>query len=386
MLTLVNALTAKIIPLLLSILGFGLLIVVHELGHLFFCKLFDIYVPSFSIGFGPKIFEKKIGETIYRLAQIPFGGYVEIAGQEEIAQGEQKFAHDTSDRSYAKKYFWQKVLVWLGGIGFNLIFAYLTFTALFIFSAQENNRIIVSGVTKSSPAEHSGLQGGDEILTINDIDLVSMAQTHPQDAQKTLLTVIQNNPAQSVQLTIKQHNDNSLHTISVKLGTRIDNGKEIGTLGAYFPPVIYKLPFLQAVKTGIETTNNWIFTIAQGLRNFFSQKTLEGAGGPVMIFAQGFKTAQHGFVAFFIFLAIMSINLALFNLLPLGITDGGQLLFATIECIIRRPLPQQIRIAINVISLGLFVFLAVYLTYKDIATLFGSNIKALYQKCIACFR
>ncbi len=386
MVAIVNFIAEKLIPLLLSVLGFSSLVVVHELGHLFFCKLFNIYVPSFSVGFGPKIFEKKIGETTYRLAQIPFGGYVEIAGQEEIAQGEQKFAHDISDRSYATKPFWQKILVWLGGIMFNLIFAYVTFVSLFVFSSQDNNRIIISGVTKESPAEKSGLQGGDEILAINDTDIATPAQQQPRQAQKTLLEIIQNNPHKNVTLSVKR-NDKTQHTVTILLGSRIGNdGKEIGSLGAFFPPVIHKLPFMQAVTAGIEITNGWIITIAMGLKNFFSQKTLDGAGGPVMILAQGFKTAQHGVTALFIFLAIMSVNLALFNLLPLGITDGGQLLFATIEFITRRPLPNKIRMAMNVVSLVLFAALAAYLTYKDVASLFGSHLATLFQKCMTCFR
>lgn len=382
---LLNFIAEKIIPLFLSILGFGLLIVVHELGHLIFCKIFNIYVPSFSIGFGPKIFERKIGETTYRLAQIPFGGYVEIAGQEEIGQGDQKFAHDTSERSYASKWFWQKVLVWLGGIMFNLIFAYIVFIGLFLFSGNTHSKVLVGSVGKNSPAAIAGIHSGDEIVQINDTELATIAQENPQEAQKKLLEVIQANPDKMVNVII-QRND-KIQTIPVKLGSRsINEEQTIGVFGASFPPCIKKLPFGDAIVTGVQTTNAWITMIAGSLKNLFSQKTLDGAGGPVMIFAEGFKTAQHGFVSLLIFLAIMSINLALFNLLPLGITDGGQLLFATIECIIRRPLPNKFRIAMNVVSLGLFVFLATYLTYKDVSTLFGQHLKTLWAKCLALVR
>lgn len=375
----------KFIPLLLSVLGFGLLIVVHELGHLIFCKIFNIYVPSFSVGFGPKIFERKIGETTYRLAQIPFGGYVEIAGQEEIGQGDQQFAHDTSERSYASKWYWQKVLVWLGGIMFNLIFAYIVFIGLFLFSGNTHSKVLIGSVGKDSPAAIAGIKSGDEILQINDINLADMAQENPQEAQKILLETIQAHPEQNIDVTILRNEISQ--TVSVKLGSReLSEQKKIGVFGASFPPCIKKLPFKEAILTGVQTTNAWIGLIAMSLKNLFTQKTLAGAGGPVMIFAEGFKTAQHGVVSLLIFLAIMSINLALFNLLPLGITDGGQLLFATIECIIRRPLPNKIRIAVNVVSLGLFVLLAAYLTYKDVATLFGQNLKALWAKCMTFVR
>lgn len=369
----------KIIPMALSVIGFGLLIVVHEFGHLLFCKIFNIYVPSFSIGFGPKIFEKKIGETTYRLAQIPFGGYVEIAGQEEIGQGDQLHAHDTSDRSYASKYYWQKVLVWLGGIIFNLLFAYVVFIGLFVFSSNTTNKISISNVGKDTPAAQAGLQRGDFILAIDNFSL----DNSKEDSQKNLLEIIQNNPEKEITFSIERAGEQK--NLLVKLGSLKREDSTIGFLGASFPPAIIKLPFPEAISAGIKTTNAWIFLIAKGLKDFFSKKSLAGAGGPVMIFAEGFKTAQHGLTALFIFLAIMSINLALFNLLPLGITDGGQLLFATLEFIIRRPLPTIVRTIINVISLVSLVALAAYLTYQDVTTIFGSFFKKLYARFLVFF-
>lgn len=397
MVSTVAAIVQKIVPIALSILGCGVLIVIHELGHFLFCKLFNIYVPSFSVGFGPKIFEKKIGETTFRLAQIPLGGYVEIAVQEEIAQEEQKLAHDISERLYAKKYYWQKIFVWLGGIVFNLIFAYLTFIVLFLCSPKKNNNVLISAISKDSPAEISGLKSGDEILAINDLDLASHAEKNPHTAQKLLLQTIQENPNQKVSLLIRRaqgkeqsKSDNKeaqsfvTQEIQVQLGSRIiENDKSIGILGAYFPPIIQKLPFKYAVIAGIETTNAWIGTVGKSLLNIFVRKSLDGAGGPLMMFAQGSSAAQQGIGSFFIFLALLSITLAVFNLLPLGILDGGQLLFATIEFIIRRPLPDKVRVAINITSLVVFVGLTLYLTYRDIGTIFGSNLTYLYQKLTA---
>lgn len=376
-------LAEKLIPLALSILGFGILIVVHELGHLLFCKIFNIYVPSFSIGFGPKIFEKKIGETTYRLAQIPFGGYVEIAGQEEIGQGDQLHAQDVSERSYASKYYWQKFLLWMGGIIFNLIFAYIIFTGLFLCSGNTNGQITIGAVGKDSPAALAGLRAGDRILGITSHNLEQTAQENPELAQRLLLETIRQNPNKTIYITIQR--DKEALTLPVLLGSRGNDENAVGILGASFPPIIRRLPFSAAVKAGIHTTNEWIALIATSLKNFFTQKNLAGAGGPVMIFAEGFKTAQHGVVPLLIFLAIMSINLALFNLLPLGITDGGQLLFATLEFIIRRPLPGKIRTAINILSLGLLIVLAAYLTYKDIITIFGNSLSAIYQKLMYFF-
>ncbi len=365
----------KALPLVLSIIGFGLLIVVHELGHFLFCKLFNIYTPSFSIGLGPKIFERKIGETTFRLAQIPFGGYVEIAGQQEMGQGEQGSAHDTSDRSFNQKYYWQKLLVLCGGIMFNLIFAYMTFVCLFFVGSsggQHGPRI--SGLVPLAAADRGGLIENDEITAINGVNLTKDSEETGRLQQDILLEIIQKNPLATVSLEVSRKETKK--TLRIRLDKK--ENTNIGSLGVYFAPSIQKQPFINAIRMGIYTTNTWIFAIAHSLVQLFKKKSLDGAGGPVMIFAQGFKTAQQGFLSLFIFLAIMSINLALFNLLPLGITDGGQILCSTIEFITRRPLPNSFRTGLNIVSLILFVILAAYLTYKDIGALCGTGLTKIY--------
>ncbi len=126
------ALLPKLFFLFEGIIGLGFIIAFHELGHFLFCKAFNIRVPSFSIGFGPKLFSKKIGGTEFSLSAIPLGGYVEIAGSAEVGQGEQKEAHANDEGSFARKPYYQKLLVMLGGIAFNILFAYVVLSLLFM--------------------------------------------------------------------------------------------------------------------------------------------------------------------------------------------------------------------------------------------------------------
>ena len=378
-------LSSKILPLAFSIIGFGLLVVVHELGHFMFCKLFSIHTPTFSVGFGKPLIERKIGTTNFRIARIPLGGYVEIAGLQEVAQGDQEFAKATGDVSFADKPFWQKFLVLMGGIIFNLLFAYGVFCSLFIIGTPGIKKgITISYVVKKSAAQKAELKEGDVILGVNGKLLVKDNNPDLTQAQKTLLTQIRNNPNKQISILIDR--DGKQLEKQVLLSARKDGDKEIGSLGSHLSVPILKLPLWQAIKMGVKTTNMWIYNIAKSLKALFQKRTLDGAGGPVMIFAMGFKTAQTGFLPFLLFFAIMSINLALFNLLPLGITDGGQLMFAGIEAIIRRPVPEAVRIAVNVISLGLFALLFVYLTYKDVYMLFGKTIGGLYERVVGLFR
>jgi len=369
--------SSKLIPLIFSIVGFGLLIVIHELGHFLFAKAFNIHTPTFSVGFGPALIEKKIGDTTFRIAKIPFGGYVEIAGLAEPGQGDQKHSGDKSDRSFNSKPFWQKFLVLTGGIIFNLIFAYVTFSILFMVGDNVKKPVvIISHIQKGSAAEKFGLKPGDLVQKFNDTDVAK--QSSLEQAHKALLKTIQENPEQEINLQVLRNNETI--ELDITLGTKKLGDKTIGLLGAGLSIPMQRLPFFQAIKKGFTYTNEWIVRIATSMKNIFTKRSLEGAGGPIQILALGFKTAQSGFIPLFIFLAIMSINLALFNLLPLGVTDGGKLLTTTIEAIIRREIPESIQMGINIVSLALFLFLFAYLTYNDIVTLFGKTISGLFGK------
>ncbi len=370
-------LTSKLLPLLYTIFGFGALVTVHELGHFLFCKLFNIHTPTFSIGFGPEIIKKKIGSTNFRLALLPLGGYVEIAGHAEVGQGDQEFSHHEGTDSFSQKPYWQKFLVLSGGIIFNLLFSYFIFTALFLVGAESNNPgLLVTGVTTQSAADKGGLLPKDLIVEINTIKLIDNQNNLIENADTLFLEETRKNPNQTISLTVMR--DNSKKEFSITLGSRMEQGKAVGALGVALGMPYQKASFSQALKKGFYETIKWIKLIGQSISKLISSGSLDGAGGPLLILANSFTSVQVGFIPFFIFLAIISINLALINLLPLGIVDGGQLLFVTIEAIIRRKIPDSIKLGINLTSFVLFIALFLFLTYKDVASLFGERIYQFY--------
>ncbi len=354
---------------IIGLLGISLLVAVHELGHFMFAKLFNVYVPSFSIGFGPRLVEKKIGETTFALSAIPLGGYVEIAGSQELGQGEQLHASSKDERSFAAKPYWQKFLIMIGGILFNLIFAFLALSFLFnvgtpaIGPMTNNKPAIIGAVLPDSAAQKAGLQPHDKIIAVNDAAIVTI-----QD----YVNSTKNKPNQTVNLTIERNGVEQ--KISTALGSQKVNNAEISKLGVHWH--ILALPFAQAIQKGFQETKNLAILTFKSLLPIFPKSGEEqgSIGGPIALIAQMIQAAGNGMKFFLLFLALVSIGLAVLNLFPLPILDGGQILFFTIEAITGKPIADATRYKIHQYSWYFILALIAFLSYRDITKLLGLDV------------
>lgn len=361
----------KVCSIAIGLVGLGLLVTVHEFGHFIFCKLFGVLVPSFSIGFGRSIWEKQIGETTFRLSWLPLGGYVEIAGNEEVGQGEQKEAGRTDERSMRSKPFWQKACIVGGGIFANFVFAYLVLAAVFFIGmpktplfCQENTPAIIESIESKSRAEQAGLKAGDAIVSYNGIDakkeglcgLLSYCATQKKPLQLSLIIEREKTP--------------------------INITWEVGNAGPKASGVSFKLAemprksFIESLRDAYTTTIRIIRSAFSAFYQLIKQRSTHGLGGPVMIIAATASGAEHGLSIFFLLIAFISINLAVLNLLPLPIFDGGQIFIMAIEAIIRRELPLKVKMAIAytcwILILGLFIFLSAQDIWNLFLRAFGS--------------
>jgi len=348
-------------PLIVAaIVGVSFLIAFHEFGHLLFAKLFNVYAPSFSIGFGPRIIEKKIGETTYALSAIPLGGYVELAGSAEMGQGEQTHAHDTSERSFAAKPYWQKLLIMVGGIGFNLLFAYAAFVLLFALGAPcigswcQDKPATIGVVHDNTPAAQAGLQPGDILTSVDGT---------PTPTIESLTKSLELHIKRPVTIGVKRAGEEQILTITPDEQTVGTLKKPLIGVAWYLEP----MSILQAKSAAWKATWALVTQTAGAIKNL--TKSHEGVGGPLMLICQVTQFAGMGFKMFLFMLVFISINLAVFNLLPLPIFDGGQVLFFTIEAIIRRPLSDKAREAIHYYTWIGVLALVAYLTLKDVIKL-----------------
>jgi len=370
----------KLFLIAIGVIGIGFLIGFHELGHFLFCKLFGIRTPSFSIGMGPKIFSKKIGETQFSLSAIPLGGYVEIAGLEEVGQGEQKEAKRTDSHAFSTKPYYQKLLVLTGGIVFNLFFAYVAFIALswmgmpkIGFLYPDEMPVIVKSIEENSSAAQAGLQPNDKIIGISYETLQGDTMTAtelPVQGIPTFLKNIKELPNKVVTLTV-QRDDKELQ-LPVTIGADAQGKGRLGVPLEVNTPITFMEPtsFIEGIKQGIHTANQTIIRTFEIFKSIFASRSAEGLGGPLAIIAEMIEGARKGGRIFLVLLALMSINLALLNIVPLPVLDGGQILFTTIETIIGRELPEKAKMAIQIICWVLLLGLFAVLTFWDIKRLF----------------
>lgn len=355
------------IPLLAGIVGIGFLIGFHELGHFLFCKLFNIRTPSFSIGFGPKIFSRQIGDTLFSLSAIPLGGYVEIAGAAEVGQGDQKDAAAMDEQSFAVKPYYQKLLVMLGGIMFNLIFAYCTFIALFSIGMPANTHFFplnayptIGHILPGSAAQKNHLVVGDTIIALNGISI------HHDVTQA--INGIKQAKANHIIVTVERADELFDIPVTFNEGDR--------SLGVTFASkTVPPHSFVNALKKGIQATHLFVYQTFLGFKQLLYGRNIKQMAGPIAIIGMMSKSAGFGFTFFLFLLAIISVNLAVLNVIPLPILDGGQILFYTIEAIIQRPIPIKAKEYIHIACWLFFIALTLYLSTQDILRIANSFLK-----------
>jgi len=358
----------NLLLLLIGLAGLTLLVVLHEFGHFLFCKLFNIRTPSFSIGFGPILVSKKIGHTVFKLCAIPLGGYVEMAGAAEVGQGEQLDALSIEEDSFVSKPYWQKLLVMFGGILANLLFAYTAFIIVCMAGFPKQPVPTIRTVIADTAAARAGLQEKDTIVAVNNIlidndveKLVALYQ--PLAGKEIMVTVDRNGQRLDIPLTPDE---------------KVIAGKVLGSLGVEFDVIeLQPQSFIQAVKEGIAKTNKNIMATMSVFKILATKDGINNLVGPIGIISLASQGAAQGIKVLLLLLAIISINLAVLNFLPLPILDGGQILFYTIEALIGRPLSPRVREYIHIATWLMLLTLFVYLSTKDLARIAQPYLESL---------
>lgn len=328
--------------IIFALLAFSALILVHELGHFIVAKLNGIYVEEFAIGMGPKLFGVKVGETEYNLRILPFGGFVKMLGEEDESD---------DSRSLNAKTPIQRILVMGAGAFMNYVLALIIFIELAMSSGFAENK--VASVVPNSPAQKIGIEQGDEFLKIDGNKI------HTTDDFRMGLALAKGNP---VELEIKRGNDVLTKTVQPILN---ESGVYQVGIGYGF---VEKPALLQGIKQGFNETRSLVS------QSFIALKTIvtgeanlkTDVGGPVTIIKMSGQAAKAGANTLLWFMAFLSVQLAVFNLLPFPALDGGRIFIELIQMIIRKEIPAKYIEAVNTVGFMLLMGLMVLVTIKDI--------------------
>jgi len=336
------------------------LIFFHELGHYLAARSVGIRVERFYIGFnlfGLGI-KKKIGHTEYGLGLIPLGGYVKVAG---IVDESMDTKLTGAEWEFQSKNTLQKIWFMSAGVLANLLLAVVIFASLTLVNgiAEADPSSVVGSLSENYPAEAAGIQPGDEITAINGI---------PVGSWEELTAIIYARPNESVDVTWVRNGQIFQEEITTRDTIFPLEDQVKGIIGISSRVSIRQTGFGEAVMSGFTLTGRWFVLISKSLAMIITGKaSLKNAiGGPILIAQMAGETARSGFSTLLGFLAIISVNLAFINLVPIPALDGGHIAIVLVEAAMRRPLSLRARMAVQQLGIMLLLTLIVVIIYNDI--------------------
>jgi len=356
-----------ILNILVFLIILTTIVSVHEFGHFITARFFGVYCGAFSIGMGPLLYRKKGKETDFEIRAIPIGGYVTMAGETDQEDNEE-FKDVPLERTLKGIAHWKRVIVFLAGIFNNFVLALVIMFGVAMAAGEAAvDSATIGSIQANSAAATAGLQAGDTITNIKDADSgVSYAVSSFQDIDMTRETLQVDTDTTVVQitftrdgeemtkdLTVSYDEDNARYTLGISVETR-------------------RMTVSEAITYTFETFGAMCLAMVTVLRKLVTNfaGTVSQVSGPVGIYTITAQVTESGdIVNIFYLMALLSANIGVFNLLPIPGLDGFHALFAVIEGVIGREVPEKIKLALQVAGLALILLLMVVITFKDITQL-----------------
>ena len=345
----------------------GILIFVHELGHFLFAKLFRVKVLKFSLGFGPKLISKTVGETEYLISAFPLGGYVKMLGENPAETSDT----DEQDRSFAARPVWNRFFIVLAGPLFNLLFSILLFFLIFLVMGIPENldTTEIGQVSPGSPAAEAGIAVGDTIIGIDG---------QPANTWMDVLTTVSSSDGKQLQFNVMREGAEleisvtpRLDSVTNVFGEEVEQRFMIGIVKK--EQIDYRRAgIFEAFKAGVWQTWMFIYLTFMGVVKIIQNVVpASELGGPILIAQLAGEQARAGWLNLAHFMGLLSVNLGILNLLPIPVLDGGHLVFLTIEGLRRKPLNERAQIMAQQIGIALLGTLMLFVFYNDIVRIFS---------------
>ena len=336
------------LTVLACIFVFGILVTVHEFGHFITAKLTGMKVEEFSIGFGPEIYQQQEGETLYSLRMLPLGGYNKIAGMDPEDP-------EDPERGFNSKPVSSRMLVILAGSLMNFLLPVLIFFGIFLAYGMEVpvNTPVLGQIVEGYPAAQSGLKEGDRILSID-----GQPVSQWQDIRNRLADA----GTKPVPFEIQRDKEKLMVTVTPVLNP--DTGKPF--IGVVSSLKKVQLTPWQAAVSSVTATKNIIKNMYASLYHMVTGKTKAEFSGPVGVAKMAGQVAHKGFDMLLQFTAMLSLNLAIINLLPLPALDGGHFLILLIEAVTGHKLGKTAMQNIQKVGVAMILALTIFATFKDL--------------------
>jgi regulator of sigma E protease len=352
---------------MLTVLSFvfvlGILIFIHELGHFLVAKKVGIKVEKFSLGFPPNIFAKKWGETTYCIGIIPLGGYVKMVGENPDEE------RTGSSEEFMSKTVGQRAAVIIAGPFMNYLLAIVIMIGIYLIGGKpvfDTERVLVGNVSSDGPASAAGLLEGDQIIAIDGTPVTSF---------DSLRARINKHVAEPLTLSWTRGVDTITSEILTKAEPIMDENGNVDSIGVigFNQKVIRRESYgvFESVKSGVMMSHVIVWETVKFVKRFVTgQVSPKMIGGPLFIAKQSGKEAEKGPSSLFFFMALLSVNLAVLNVLPIPILDGGHLVFLVIEKFRGEPLSVKARAIAQQVGMVFLFGLIILVTYNDIMRMF----------------
>lgn len=354
------------------------LILVHEFGHFIVAKKSGIRVDEFGVGFPPKVFGKKCGETEYSVNAFPFGGFVRIFGENP---NEESLSGPDRARAFINKPRLIQAAVLFAGVFFNILFAWVLFSGALMLGSPvlteggelyiSNERLLVTEVLPHSPAERVGLSAGDVVVSLS----VGSGTLTPQSAED-ISAFVGSHKDESITFDIERNGEIKMIAVQPEQGV-IESEPNIFAVGIGTGLVGTRtLPAHLALWEGAKLTYTQLSAIVVGIGSLLFDilrfhADFSGIAGPVGIVGLIGSASALGLVALINFTAIISLNLAVVNMIPFPALDGGRLFFLAIEAVKGSRITPRVANSFNIVGFGLLILLMLVVTYHDILRLIG---------------
>jgi regulator of sigma E protease len=343
----------------------SLLVLVHELGHYWVARRNGVLVEEFGIGYPPRVYGKKIGETIYSVNALPFGGFVRLHGEsldETISQPKRAFLNKSKKTRF---------LIVVAGVVMNFLLAIVALAIVYTFSGVpvETQDVKILEISEGSPAADADFVVGDVVKDVNGESVVTTA---------AFIEKVAENKGKEITITVAREDGEIMKVVEANVIPRVEHPEDEGSLGVaistteiYYPPV-WQRPFI-GIYYGFKEALFWTKTIVVGfammIQRLFVGEIPREIAGPVGIYALTSQAAQFGVLTLINFIGILSVNLVILNLLPFPALDGGRLMFILIEALIGKKIVPKVEYAFHVTGMIILLSLVVIITIADVRRL-----------------